>query len=169
MVVNNVFKAYHISHMNKSLLFALRITLGWLFFYAGITKVLNPDWTSAGYLNSALSLHGLYAWFASPGIIGVVDFLNEWGLTLVGVSLIIGAFVRLSGWLGALLMALYYVPILAFPRVGAHYAIVDEHVIFATCLLLLAESQGGRYLGFDGWLMSQKKWKSSAFLKRIVS
>lgn len=155
--------------MPKTLLLVLRVALGWLYFYAGITKVMDPAWSSAGYLKSALSLHGLYAWFASPGVIPVVDFLNKWGLTFLGIALILGAFVRLAGWLGALLMALYYVPILAFPIVGQHYAIVDEHFIFATCLLLLAQSQSGRFFGFDGWLMRQPKWKSSAFLQRIAS
>lgn len=41
-------------------LLLLRATLGWLFFYAGLTKVLNPAWSAAGYLNGAKTLPDFY-------------------------------------------------------------------------------------------------------------
>src|SRR3989344_4050369 len=77
--------------MNKQLklaVFLSRVALGILFFYAGIVKVLNPNWSAAGYLNSAKTFPGLYHWFASAGNIGWINFMNEWGLTLVGVALV---------------------------------------------------------------------------------
>lgn len=44
----------------KTSLFPLRISLGWLMFYAGITKVLDPSWSSWGYLMSAKTFTGFY-------------------------------------------------------------------------------------------------------------
>ena len=38
----------------------LRVVMGWLFFYAGITKVLDPAWSAAGYITNAKSLTVLY-------------------------------------------------------------------------------------------------------------
>lgn len=52
----------------------LRLAMGWLIFYAGITKVLNPNWTAAGYLKGAKTFSGFYQWFALPQNIGWVNF-----------------------------------------------------------------------------------------------
>ena len=135
----------------KITLTALRITMGWLYFYAGITKVLNPEWTSAGYLAGAKTFAGFYAWLAQPGIMPFIDFTNKWGLTLLGVSLILGLGVRLSSLLGALLMALYYLPILNFPYPNPNAFIVDQHIIYIAVLLFFSAVQAGRVWGLDGW------------------
>ncbi len=138
--------------MNKPLnywIFFLRVSLGWLFFYAGITKVLDSSWTAAGYLNSAKTFSGLYQWFASASNIGWINFVNEWGLVLIGVALIIGFHTRLAAWLGAGLMLLYYFPTLSFPYVGEHSYIIDEHIIYIFALLLLAEIRAGNHWGLD--------------------
>src|SRR3989344_2437550 len=134
----------------------LRLSLGWLMFYAGITKVLNPEWSAAGYLNGAKTFAGLYRWLAGPGMLPVTNFINEWGLTLLGVSLMLGAFVRLSSLLGALLMLLYYLPILAFPYPNPHAYIVDEHVIYFFVLVFFAAIRAGRVWGLDQWLGRQR-------------
>src|SRR3989338_5455249 len=122
----------------KISLFLLRISMGWLMFYAGITKILNPEWSAVGYLKGAKTFAGFYQFLTQPGILPITNFVNEWGLTLLGISLILGVFVRLSSILGAALMLLYYLPILDFPYPNAHSFIIDEHIIYATALTLLA-------------------------------
>ena len=136
--------------MKHALIVILRISMGWLLFYAGITKVLNSEWTSAGYLAHAQTFSGIYQWLASPEIIIFVDLLNQWGLTLLGLSLLIGAFVRLSAVLGAILMLLYYFPVLHFPYVGEHSYLVADHLIYILVLLLLGAVHAGKQWGFDG-------------------
>ncbi len=138
----------------KLFLFLLRISLGCLMFYAGITKILDSEWSAAGYLGNAKTFSGLYDWFLNPGVLPLVNFINEWGLTLLGLSLIFGFWVRFSAPLGALLMLLYYFPILDFPYVGDHSFIVDEHIIYAVVLLYLAAVRAGRNWGIDSWLRS---------------
>jgi len=123
--------------------------MGWLFFYAGITKILDATWTSAGYLNSAKTFPSLYQWLASPDILPWVDLINEWGLTLLGVSLIIGLFVRFSAPLGAIMMLLYYLPILSYPYVGTHSLLVDEHIIYIFVLLSLNYLGASKIFGLD--------------------
>lgn len=151
--------------MNKEkIIFSARVALGWLFFYAGIVKVLDPKWTSAGYLKSAKTFSGFYSWLANGGFIGIVDFLNEWGLTLLGVSLILGIFVRVSSILGIFLMTLYYIPILSFPYVGEHSFLVDEHIIYILVLALFFASDVGKKWGLDKYLpniLQKKKRKKS--------
>lgn len=129
----------------------LRLSIGWLMFYAGITKVLNPDWSAAGYLMNAKTFTGFYAWLAQPAMLPITNFMNEWGLTLLGISLILGIGVRLGSVLGALLMLLYYFPILDFPYPNPHSYIVDEHIVYAAVLLFFAAVRAGRSYGLDVW------------------
>ena len=121
-------------------LFLLRIALGWLFLYSGITKIINPKWTAAGYLQSAKTFSGFYHWLASPSLLPVTNFINEWGMTLVGAFLILGVFVRISSFAGAVLMFLYYLPILTFPYVAPRSYLVDEHIVYALSFLVLGAS-----------------------------
>lgn len=142
-----MFQSYS---MNLSL-FALRIAMGWLMFYAGITKLLNPTWSAAGYLSGAKTFPEFYAWLTKPEILPITNFMNEWALTLLGVSLILGVFVRLSSLGGALLMILYYFPVLTFPTIKTTAFIVDEHIIYALVLLFFAAVKAGRVWGLESW------------------
>lgn len=139
------------TQFQKISLFLLRILMGWLFFYAGITKVLNPEWSAAGYLKGAKTFVWFYQWLLSPNVLPIINFINEWGLTLLGVSLILGIGVRLSSILGAVLMLLYYFVILDFPYPNPNSFLVDQHIIFAFVLLLFANLRAGRVWGLENW------------------
>jgi len=147
-------------HVESKWLSLLRIAMGWLFLYAGVTKVINPEWSAAGYAMSAKTFSGLYGWLASPANIEWINFLSQWGLTLIGASLILGIGVRLSSTLGAVLMLFFYFPILEFPMAGEHSYIVDDHVIYALVLAFFAVVKAGRYYGLEVWF-------EKVFLKRL--
>jgi thiosulfate dehydrogenase [quinone] large subunit len=152
----------------KLIIFVLRISIGWVFFYAGITKLLNPSWTAAGYLASAKTFSGFYQWLASPDLIAVVNSLNEWGLILIGTCLILGIFVRLASVFGSLIMLLYYFPILIFPKVGTNAFIIDEHIIYILVLLLLASKQAGLAWGLEGKLGRSSFFNKHPSLRRLL-
>lgn len=134
----------------KNTLFVLRLALGWYFIYAGISKIVNPAWSAAGFLNNASSLKPLYAWFASPANIGWVNLLNEWGLLFIGVGLVLGLWTRYASIAGIVLMILYYFPSLNFPMVGEHAFIIDDHIIFIIILWLFIVIDAGKDRGLDG-------------------
>ncbi|MFZ3008807.1 MAG: DoxX family membrane protein, partial [Minisyncoccia bacterium] len=113
----------------KVTLFLLRISLGWYMFYAGLSHLIDSSWSAEGYLRGAKLLPELYTWFASPAVLPYINFINAWGLTLLGVSLIFGALIKYSAPLGALMMLLYYIP-LGIIHPDAHSMIVDDHIIF---------------------------------------
>ncbi|MBI2098761.1 MAG: DoxX family membrane protein [Candidatus Wildermuthbacteria bacterium] len=147
----------------KGSLFLLRVGLGLLFFYAGITKVLDSEWSAAGYLNNAKTFPAFYSWLASPGILPITNFINEWGLTLLGVSLLLGIFVRVSSIGGATLMLLYYFPAVEMktfeffpqimvPYIGTHSVLVDEHIVYALALVVLAVFRAGRTWGLEPFI-----------------
>ena len=135
----------------NKILFLLRISMGWLMLYAGITKIADPNWTAAGYLKGAKTFTGLFQWFTQPGLLPIVNFINEWGLTLLGISLILGIGVRLSSLLGFFLMLLYYFPVLEFPYIKPHSYIIDDHIIYALVLLYFAAIKAGRAYGLENW------------------
>lgn len=135
----------------KISLWLLRLAMGWLFLYAGVTKIINPEWSAGGYLKSAKTFPGLFQTMLDPAILPFINFINEWGLTLLGASLILGLFVRLSSWLGAILMLLYYFPILDFSYPNPHSYIVDEHIVYALVLVFFAAIRAGRVWGLENW------------------
>lgn len=135
----------------------LRIALGWIFFYAGITSILNPKWTALAYLKGAQTLSFLYQWLALPQNITWVNLLNKFGLTLIGISMILGLFTRIGSIFGMLLMVLFYLPILKFPLVGTHSFLVDEHVIYFLIFFLMFAYDGGKVWGLDSILIKAAK------------
>lgn len=141
-------------------LFALRVSLGWLFLYSGITKVLDSSWTSAGYLQHAQSFEFIFRWLAQPAVLPAVDFLNSWGQLLIGVSLILGLFVSFSAVCATVMMTLYYLA-LPFPKVDEHSFVVDQHIVYALSLLVLAVTHAGEFLGLDCVFKKRNKNHSS--------
>ncbi len=140
----------------KILFFVLRVSVGWYMFYAGITKVIDPTWSAEGYLKSAKSFVWLYELFLHPTILPIVNVLNAWGLTLLGVSLIMGLFVKWSTIPGATLMLLYYGAALDFPYPDSHSYIVDQHIIYACVLLLFYIFRVGEMWGLDYFIYRKR-------------
>ena len=134
----------------KISLFLLRISLGVLFFLAGYTKLVDPAWSAAGYISGSKALVGFYNWLLQPNILLVVNFLNEWGLTLIGLALILGIFVRLASFFGIVTMVLYYLP--TFPP--AH-GLVDEHIIYSVSFLVLMAFGAGKILTLNTWVQTR--------------
>lgn len=136
----------------------LRIAIGWHFLYEGLVKLTDPAWTSAGYLVTASGpfAETFQRMAESPAVLRGIDLLNMWGLTLLGVALILGCFSRLTSLLGAILLALYYLanPPLAelakSPWAEGAYLLVDKNFVEMVALLVLATVPTGRFLGMDG-------------------
>jgi len=121
----------------------LRITIGWHFLFEGISKLAISGWSSAPYLmESKWLFSGFFHWIVShPTALGITDFLNVWGLILVGTGLFLGLFSRLSAWSGILLLLFYYVANPPFvpssiPSQG-HFFIVNVNVIEVAVLLII--------------------------------
>ena len=126
--------------MNKQVTIAataLRLLLGWFMFIDGLQILQTPGWTASSFLAGAKTFPAFYAWFAMAGNSWWVDPLNSWGITLVGVALLLGVGIRPAAWAGAALMILYYFPHYAFPVVP-HGFIVEEHIIDAAAFVLIA-------------------------------
>ncbi len=70
----------------------LRLAIGWHFLYEGLVKALNPAWSSKAYLlDSGGFMKWFFHWIARhPDLLAFTDFINAWGLSLIGLLLITG-------------------------------------------------------------------------------
>ncbi len=132
-------------------LVGLRLALGWVFLYAGLSQVTNPEFSAVGLLANAKTFPDVFAWLATPGIVDVVNFMASWGHVLIGLSLISGIALRMSIPFAVLLNILYWLPRLDFPYVG-HGFIVDSHIVYAVGLIYLLTANAGRYFSLETWL-----------------
>ena len=121
----------------KKIITIIRIAIGWHFLYEGLIKLLAENWSAASYLNNTFGfLSGFYHWMAaSPGRLAVIDFLNVWGLILIGMALFTGLFVRWASLAGALLLTLYY---FAYPPFGISLLGSDGSTYIVNLLLIEA-------------------------------
>ncbi|MDO8658842.1 MAG: DoxX family protein [Candidatus Levybacteria bacterium] len=131
----------------KLSLLLLRLSLGWIFLYSGVSKILDLEWTATGYLKGAQTLTPLYNLFTRN--MDAINFLNSWGQAAIGLALILGIMLRPAAIFGILMMILYYIPILNFPYVGKGTTsfLVDQHIIFILVFFLLFTSDAGKYYG----------------------
>jgi len=105
-----------LSRVSIWLLTIIRIAIGWHFLYEGIAKLPAGTWSSAAYLAGSRWIFApMFQWMAdSSGIIAVVDFLNIWGMILIGLGLMLGLFTRWASAGGALMLIFY---LLAYPPI----------------------------------------------------
>ena len=89
--MKNKIQSLNLPNAGMYFLAVLRIIIGWHFLYEGLVKLTDPSWTAAGYLEqSRYILPGLFHWMAeSPGVLSVINFINIWGLILIGLGLIL--------------------------------------------------------------------------------
>ena len=144
-------------------LVGLRILVGWHFLYEGLAKLLNPRWSSAGYLAEANWIFSdfFHSIVANPLLLKVTDHVNAWGLTLIGLGLFLGAFTRLAGMGGILLLALYYIaqpPLIGFesPFTEGSYLFVNKNLIELAVLLLFVVLPRGTLPSLDSILAAFK-------------
>ena len=97
----------------------IRIAIGWHFLYEGIAKIHMGNWTSAPYLAGSKWIFAplFNAMAGSTGITAFVDFLNIWGMTFVGIGLILGLLTRWASAGGAIMLLFYFV---AYPPVPGY-------------------------------------------------
>lgn len=150
-------KSINLSAGQLTWLVVLRVAIGWHFLYEGLIKVLNSSWTSYGYLmDSKGFMASFYHWMASdPSILKAVDFLNEWGLVLIGLGLVLGVFTRPAILAGMLLLVFYYLshpPFAglnyALPTEGSYF-LIDKVVIEFIALGVLYLFPTSRVIGID--------------------
>ena len=157
------------NYANRQLfwLVTLRVLIGWYFLYEGLAKVFSPKWTAYGYLMDSQGLFApLFRKIAeNPDLMATADFINIWGLTIIGLLLILGLFEK-AGYIGAaLLLTLYYLshpPLLNVEyilRPEGSYLWVDKNLIMLAATILLCCFPTAARIGMDRIIHQKRKSK----------
>lgn len=150
--------------MDKRLVLAFRLMMGWTFLYAGAWQVLSPNFTVSAFLAHTKTFHDVYAPLTSPGIAPILTFLVSWGHLLIGLSLVSGLLVRVSGVFGVALLLTYWTAHMDFPYIESSVnLILDYHIVYATLTGWLVAVNAGHVWGLDGWMTGHlpRRWAAA--------
>jgi thiosulfate dehydrogenase [quinone] large subunit len=146
-----------LSRLQITTIVILRVLIGWHFLYEGLAKLTKPDWSAAGFLKQARGplsslFHGMAA---DPNVLEIVNPLNMWGLTLIGLGLVLGCFTRTAAASGILIILMYYLcnpPFVGYfysiPMEG-NYLIVNKNLVELGALAVIFVTNSGRAAGLD--------------------
>lgn len=135
----------------------MRVLIGWHFLYEGLSKLTKEGWSAQGFLlQSRGPLADLFRWMAAdPERLDLVNQLNMWGLTLIGLGLILGCFTRLSALSGMLVVFMYYMcnpPFVGYfysiPMEGS-YLVVNKNLVEIAALAVILVTGSGKAAGLD--------------------
>jgi len=145
-------------------LVSLRMLIGWHFLYEGVAKLTNPYWTAAGYLQESkgwLSEHFI-ALANNQSLLAFVDSLNQWGLLLIGLALLVGVFSRTAAFAGIVALAFYYLAAPPFPGLEyaipteGSYLIVNKILVELAALLVILVFPTAHRIGLDRLLFRKR-------------
>ncbi|MEM9953525.1 MAG: DoxX family membrane protein [Chloroflexota bacterium] len=151
----------------------MRVVMGWVMFQGGIVKVIDPEWTAAGFLQFAIPegnpFMNLWANFAGSPLI---DGLVAWGLTLTGLGLMLGALTRWNAFWAAFMMIMFWMASLQGGLAEflplEHGWVVNDHIVYAIVLFGLGALGSGRILGVDSIIEKSEFVKNNGFLKLFL-
>jgi len=154
----------------------VRVFIGWHFLYEGIVKLVNPGWSAAPFLmESTWIFSDLFkSMAANPDVLAIVNFLNIWGLILIGLGLFLGLFTRLSAISGVVLLSLYFVaqpPFTGFMLTGnseGSYIWVNKILIELITLLLIFKTPGQWFYSLENLFSDLRKNKTEKKKSKAV-
>jgi thiosulfate dehydrogenase (quinone) large subunit len=153
----------------RYVLAGLRLALGWVFLWAFLDKLFGlgrstpaeKAWIDGGsptkgFLGNAVSgpFEGIYHSFAGAAW---ADWLFMIGLAGIGVALLAGIGMRLAAAAGSLLLILMWTAVLP----PENNPFMDDHLVYAGVLILLALTQAGHTLGLGA------TWERLAIVQRL--
>jgi thiosulfate dehydrogenase [quinone] large subunit len=137
--------------IDRRMVLLFRLLMGWVFLYAGFSQVFLLNFSTATFLEHTKTFHDLYAPLTAPAITPVLTFLVSYGHLLIGLSLVSGLLVRVSGPFGVALLLTYWTAHMDFPYIESHVNfLLDYHIVYVAVLGYLIACNAGHAYGLDG-------------------
>jgi len=138
----------------------LRIVMGFIFLWAFLDKLIGLGFATlpekamlvggsatTGFLS--FGVHGPFAeFFKSLAGVPLVDYLFMFDLLFLGISFMLGIFMRLAAIGAVCMLGLMYLAIGIPPE---NNPFIDDHIVYILVVLVLALFDSGKYLGFGAW------------------
>jgi thiosulfate dehydrogenase [quinone] large subunit len=153
----------------RYVLAGLRLALGWVFLWAFIDKLFGLGYATPaknawidggsptkGFLGNAVSgpFEGFYHSFAGAAW---ADWLFMIGLAGIGIALIAGIGMRIAAAAGAVLLVAMWTAVLP----PENNPFMDDHLVYAGVLVLLALTAAGNTLGLG------QQWSRLPIVQRL--
>lgn len=138
---------------------ALRLAIGWVFFWAFLDKLFGLGFATPaegawiaggsptyGFMAEAASgpFEGIYGSFAGTAW---ADWLFMAGLLGIGLAFLLGIGMRIAAASGALMLVLMWTAVLPPPN----NPFMDDHLVMALAMAALALVNAGDTAGLGGW------------------
>ena len=156
----------------------IRLSLGWTFLWAFLDKTfalghetgVNPQTGAVDYFGPAAWIHGGsptagFLGFATKGPLAgfyqnlagnaVVDWIFMLGLLGIGLALVLGIGMRIAVVSGVAMLVMMWSAVLP----PANNLFMDDHIVYALTLVLLALIGAGKTFGFG------KQWERIPFVQ----
>jgi len=157
-----------------------RVTVGWVFFYAGIEKVFGATpFTAAGFLKFGTlgttaekvadgtivnPTHAFWVSLAGNGtLLPIVNFMVVFGEVAIGAALILGLATRFASVAGALMMGLFWIAIWDFS-----HGLIEYHSVLTIVTLSLGIIGAGEFFGLDAVVESTPIVKRAPALRYVL-
>ncbi len=134
----------------------LRFMMGGMMLFAGLGKLTffrEDPFNATGYLvygvDSASPVSGIYADIAANAVLlDIINVLIPSTQILIGLALIVGGFVRLAAFGGALQMLAFYLG----GWEGEWLGFFDNTLVYMVLFLAIGAFAAGRFLGVDRYI-----------------
>jgi thiosulfate dehydrogenase [quinone] large subunit len=147
----------------------IRLSLGWVFLWAFLDKTFGLGratpaegaWIDGGSPTEGFLSHAATGPFADfyQGIAGAAwaDWLFMIGLAGIGIALVAGIALRIAATTGAVLLVMMWTAVLP----PENNPFMDDHIVYALVLVLLAALGAGKTLGAGDY------WEKLPIVKRF--
>jgi thiosulfate dehydrogenase [quinone] large subunit len=147
----------NLTRVQMATIVVMRVIIGWHFLYEGLAKLTKPGWSAAGFLlQSRGPFADVFHWMAAdPERLAVINQMNMWGLTAIGLGLVLGCFTRLASAAGILIILLFYLCNPPFPGyfysipMEGSYIVVNKNLVELAALAVVLVTGSGRAAGLD--------------------
>jgi thiosulfate dehydrogenase [quinone] large subunit len=157
-----------------------RVTVGWVFLYAGIEKVFAAKpFTAAGFLQFGTvgttaekvaegtivnPTHGFWVDLAGNAtLLPIINFMVVFGEVAIGAALILGLATRFASVAGTLMMGLFWIAAWDFA-----FGVIEYHSVLAIVTAALGIMGAGEYFGLDAIVDATPIVKRASALRYVL-
>lgn len=145
---------------------ALRFSLGWIFLWTFLDKLFglgHATKSAAAWIHGGSPTQGFLlstgpfkSFYTSIAGSTWADWLFMIGLAAIGTALVLGVAMRIAAGAGVLLLVILWSVVLP----PANNLFMDEHIVYALVLILLAAMGAGSFVGLGQY------WERLAIVQR---